>query len=216
MDTIFITPSGQLADRWSKAFPEASAVSSVTELSAVKRANAIVWLDIASLSQRRKFQDIEKAAASGCPVVVMATSPSEAEAFRVLNTGAAGYCHAQAAPQQLREIAMVVANNGTWMPPELMQRLLRLSLRVVPPRPSLASHLDELTAREVTVAREIAIGATNREISHRLGIAERTVKAHLSTIFDKLGVRDRVQLALCMNNIDTAEYIDEVPRQSVI
>jgi DNA-binding NarL/FixJ family response regulator len=53
------------------------------------------------------------------------------------------------------------------------------------------------------VAEQIAHGATNREIAVALDISERTVKAHLSAIFDKLGVRDRVQLALAMNNIPT-------------
>jgi len=47
----------------------------------------------------------------------------------------------------------------------------------------------------------VAHGASNREIAVALEITERTVKAHLSAIFDKLGVRDRVQLALRMNNI---------------
>ena len=58
------------------------------------------------------------------------------------------------------------------------------------------------------VAEQIATGATNREISERLDITERTVKAHLSSIFEKLGVRDRVQLALSMNNVTTYTTIN--------
>ena len=53
------------------------------------------------------------------------------------------------------------------------------------------------------VADQVAHGATNREIAQSLEITERTVKAHLSSIFRKLEVRDRVQLALAMNNIPT-------------
>ena len=51
------------------------------------------------------------------------------------------------------------------------------------------------------VALEVAKGATNKEIAATLGITERTVKSHLTLIFDKTGVRDRVQLALLLNNI---------------
>ena len=55
----------------------------------------------------------------------------------------------------------------------------------------------------IMVAEQVAHGASNREIAEALEITERTVKAHLSAIFEKLGVRDRVQLALAMNNIPT-------------
>jgi two-component system nitrate/nitrite response regulator NarL len=76
-------------------------------------------------------------------------------------------------------------------------------LRVVPTEIPVEQELNDLTAREQMVAEQIATGATNREISERLEITERTVKAHLSAIFEKLGVRDRVQLALAMNNVPT-------------
>jgi DNA-binding NarL/FixJ family response regulator len=61
--------------------------------------------------------------------------------------------------------------------------------------------LDELTAKELEVAKQVAVGATNREIAEELHMSERTVKAHLSAVFDKMAVRDRVQLALTMNNV---------------
>jgi DNA-binding NarL/FixJ family response regulator len=50
--------------------------------------------------------------------------------------------------------------------------------------------------RERQVAEAIAGGANNKEIARQLGIAERTVKSHTTTIFDKLGVDDRLKLAL--------------------
>lgn len=89
------------------------------------------------------------------------------------------------------------------MPTKLMQRFLALSTRVVPTEAPVDPELNELTSRELMVAEQVAHGASNREIAEALDITERTVKAHLSAIFEKLGVRDRVQLALAMNNIPT-------------
>ena len=57
---------------------------------------------------------------------------------------------------------------------------------------------DDLTKRERQVAQSVSNGLSNREIAERLNISERTVKARLTTVFQKLGVRDRVQLALLM------------------
>ncbi len=204
MEQLFVTPSAILAERWRTAFPGALAVSSVSELVEISpAAKGVIWLDIGALSPERRLPDLREAVAIGFPVVAMAATPAESEAFQMLNAGAAGYCHVKAAPEQLREIGLVVEHSGIWMPPELMQRLLKLSLRVVPKEIQVAQELNDLTARELMVAEQIATGATNREISERLDITERTVKAHLSSIFEKLGVRDRVQLALSMNNVMT-------------
>ena len=57
---------------------------------------------------------------------------------------------------------------------------------------------DDLTKRERQVAQSVSNGLSNREIAARLNISERTVKARLTAVFQKLGVRDRVQLALLM------------------
>ena len=61
----------------------------------------------------------------------------------------------------------------------------------MPPPPSA----DGLTQREREVALLVADGLRSREVAERLGIASQTVKSHLKTIFDKLGVRNRVELA---------------------
>jgi len=61
--------------------------------------------------------------------------------------------------------------------------------------PAPASPADGLTQREREVALLVADGLRSREVAERLGIASQTVKSHLKTIFDKLGVRNRVELA---------------------
>mgnify|MGYP001820259774 FL=1 len=202
MEHFFVTPSGDLHERWLQAFPYAAAVSEFAGIgAAASAASRVIWLDISITEARKLLIDVKAAVALGWPVVVMAATPDEAQAFRVMNMGAVGYCHVNAAPEQLREVALVVEHGGLWMPPKLMQRFVALSMRVLPGEASVEPELNELTSRELMVAEQIARGATNREIAATLEISERTVKAHLSAIFKKLGVRDRVQLALAMNNI---------------
>lgn len=204
MEQLFITPDGTLQERWRQAFPEARVAASSDDIgAATSKARGVVWLDLAATPPRQRVEQVCRAVAFGWPVVAMAATPGESEAFQLLNQGAVGYCHVKAAPEQLREIALVVEHGGFWMPPELMQRFLALSTRVVPAPPPSEPVLDELTSRELMVAEQVAHGASNREIAEALDITERTVKAHLSAIFEKLGVRDRVQLALAMNNIPT-------------
>ncbi len=209
MEYLFITPTGRLRDRWQQAFPAAKAVVSPADVgAATSGTRGVIWLDLSVLDEQERVTEIEAAAGFGWPVVALANTPSEGEALQLMNHGAVGYCHVKAAPEQLREVALVVAHGGLWMPPELMQRFVALSLRVVPAQPRIETELNELTSRELMVAEQVAHGASNREIAEALAITERTVKAHLSAIFDKLGVRDRVHLALTMNNLPTYSTIN--------
>jgi DNA-binding NarL/FixJ family response regulator len=145
----------------------------------------------------------------GAPAVVLSLQPRHEEARRAFNVGARGYCHAMATPAMLTQVALVVGNGGLWIGAELMQALLDVAARALPEAPAerRSSVLDLLTPREQAVAEEVARGATNKEIARILGITERTVKAHLGAAFDKLGVRDRLGLALRLKEVPVArEY----------
>lgn len=204
MKQVFVALQGRARSRWTEAFPGAEVVADVAGAAIQARSGPqIVWLDCSGLDSTERSARLRAAIDLGCRTILMTPTPSEAEAFQALKEGVVGYCHTESAPEQLREIALVVEHGGLWMPPELIQRLMALSLRVMPPPPSRVPALNTLTPRELMVAERVAHGATNREIADALDITERTVKAHLSVIFDKLDVRDRVQLALAMNNIST-------------
>ncbi|MEQ9463808.1 MAG: response regulator transcription factor [Haliea sp.] len=200
MKHLFASREGALRRRWKVAFPQAAVIALARSEQCVRQlpGNSLVWLACPdSLDSLRA--PLAAALAAGNRVVVMSGTPAEAEAFQALKAGASAYCHLEAAPEQLREIALVVGHGGLWMPPGLVQRLLALSLRTAPAESAAAvPDLAALTAREREVAAQVAQGASNSEIAAALGITGRTVKAHLSAVFAKLGVRDRVQLALAM------------------
>ena len=138
--------------------------------------------------------------AIGCPVVVLSNLPSNEEGLRAFSAGVVGYCNALALPDVLRQVATVVGQGGLWVGQDLMQRLLSaLTARAT----AGSAAISALSTREHQVALAVARGGTNKEISRAMGITERTVKAHLTAIFEKLGVRDRLQLSLIVNGVET-------------
>lgn len=204
MEHLFVSARRELLGRWLEAFAGAALLSHPNDLSSHRDLeSAIVWLDLDSFATAENDALLRQVVAGPFPVVVMTAVPDEASCRAALNFGAAGCCHLLAAAMQLQEIAQVVSSGGFWLGRGLLQRLLAVSVDAVAASPPSVINdlLDKLTAREQMVATEAARGASNREIAERLAITERTVKAHMSVIFEKLAVRDRVALALRLNNI---------------
>lgn len=120
-----------------------------------------------------------------------------------LAAGAMGCCSPELEAEQVRRILTIVEEGGVWISnaalPQLLQRLRSKASSVVTSasEPSIPNaELSELTQREREIARMVASGDSNKVIARKLNITDRTVKAHLTTVFQKLNVRDRLQLAL--------------------
>lgn len=124
-----------------------------------------------------------------------------------LAAGAMGCCSPDLDVEQIRRILNIIEDGGVWISnaalPQLLQRL-RSKSAAAEPAPAAVSQatdadLAELTQREREIARMVASGDSNKIIARKLNITDRTVKAHLTTVFQKLNVRDRLQLALYVN-----------------
>ena len=85
-----------------------------------------------------------------------------------------------------------VAGGGIWLEKEAVGRALERMLQQEQTREKAR---DVLTPREIEITRMIARGLGNREIGEKLFISEGTVKTHLHTIYEKLGIKSRLQLA---------------------
>lgn len=190
---LFITPDGIAEPRWRAAFPELACVKAAAPDGVAAGREAVVWVTGTGLAEWiGRFHRLHP----GVPLVALSLQPCQEEALATLGAGARGYCHALATPEMLRQVALVVAAGGLWIGAELMGRILGATAAALPAAEAGGALLAELTEREREVAREVARGATNKEAARRLGITERTVKAHLGSVFEKLGVRDRLQLVL--------------------
>lgn len=197
MTNWFVTTNGDLKSRWETAFEDAQAMQANDVDSRVK-AGDTAWLTTSVEIWPELTQQLVTA---GAIVVVLSYTPNDREALKALDLGARGYLHTLAAVDVLRKVAVVVANQGIWVGQELLAKVLGGSFKAL--QKSTASDdalsselLSLLTERERNVAQAVMAGASNKEVSRQLDITERTVKAHLSTIFKKLEVRDRLQLTL--------------------
>jgi len=131
--------------------------------------------------------------------VVASVRPSDEEGIQAIAVGALGYCHAYAPAATLSHVLTAVTTGSVWMGASLVSRLLR-QIGTLAPSPEQWQH-EALSARERTIALCVAQGDSNRKIAESLGISERTVKAHLTSIFDKIAVTDRLQLALLIHGV---------------
>jgi DNA-binding NarL/FixJ family response regulator len=125
------------------------------------------------------------------PVLVLTTFGEDEVLWGALEAGAAGFVLKDASAEDLIAAVRAVAAGAAWFDPAVAPRVLAHYRRSVAPAAREAGRLDELTERELDVLRLIARGATNAEIGASLHVAEATVKTHVGSIFNKLGVRDR-------------------------
>ena len=129
-------------------------------------------------------------AAGGSTQVVVLTSFSDKQRILdALDAGAAGYVLKHAEPDELLDAIRAAHEGGSPLDPKAARVLLDRQ------RTSSATPA-KMSEREVEVLRLVAEGLANKAIARQLGIAERTVKAHLTNIFQRIGVTDRTQAAL--------------------
>jgi DNA-binding NarL/FixJ family response regulator len=208
MQDIFVSTLPKLISGWAEAFPDALLVKDVLELSSnlefvASYSTALVfWLHINDHQKEMLTATIAKLLQSypDAKVVVLANTPGHAETLQALSAGAMGYAHAYSAPEMLKEIRTVINHGGIWLGQQLLKHLIETSVKLAGNRSEVVEDLlDRLTSREKEVAIEAAKGLSNKEIARALNITERTVKAHLAKSFERLGVKDRLQLALMLN-----------------
>ncbi|WP_305881960.1 response regulator transcription factor [Gilvimarinus sp. DA14] len=187
MPSIFITTSSVQSKRWQQAFADAEVYTN-PELSQLKlNGDTVVWLLLDGSWQ----EYLTVATNLGARVVALSLNESADEARRLIALGARGYVHALAAPELLQRVSKAIEYDGLWLGRDLMRQLL-----VAPTAQTETIDLNKLSARERAVAELVAQGLNNKEVARQLAITERTVKAHLSACFEKLNVRDRMQLAV--------------------
>ena len=126
-------------------------------------------------------------------VLMLTVSDRDDDLFAAVKAGARGYVLKEAPIVQLVEAIRVVAQGEVIISPEMAGKLMKEFQTQAEPSRKKAVADAELTPREMEVLQLVASGSSNKEIAKTLFISETTAKAHLSSILDKLHVRNRAQ-----------------------
>ena len=128
---------------------------------------------------------LEKTPAYAWYVVIVLTANESVETgLTALRLGARAIVHKRFAIETLMTAIRAVAEGLVWMPPAMQAALVAQD----------GPAAKRLTPRESEIVRCVAIGMRNAEVATRLALSESTVKTHLTNIFQKLGIRDRIEL----------------------
>ncbi|HRO64333.1 response regulator transcription factor, partial [Thermomonas sp.] len=133
-------------------------------------------------------------------VIVVSANDDPRVVRRALDHGAAGYLPKSAGLDELRDAIRTVLACETWLPAPLRASVARA--QSAPADADLAARLASLSPQQFRVLTLVADGLLNKQIADRLDIQERTVKAHLTAIFERLGVRNRTQASVILRELE--------------
>lgn len=194
-------------ERWSQGIADASNTHPIHSYDELKQTLTETTTDLILLHLKLPGLDPLRGVAElrmnypDSQIFVLSNTPNDEEGLALLRFGIRGYANTHIDPGLLSRAIAVVRAGEVWVGRKLMTRLIEGSASRGRRRGDLESKrvLNLLTDREREIALLVSRGTSNKQIARELDITERTVKAHISSIFDKVGAQDRLQLALLVN-----------------
>lgn len=154
-------------------------------------ADTVVWV----LSSVPDWEQWVRHYSATCHVIVLSKLTNLPEMQKALQAGARGYMEALANSTQMQQAATTVSLGALWVAAPMLSKLTAIIAGALP-EPQQPAVFDQLSKRERDVAELVVTGISNKEVAQKLDITVRTVKEHLSSIFQKLDIHDRLQLIL--------------------
>ena len=135
---------------------------------------------------------------SGCRarILMLTTFNLDEYVYRAMKAGASGFLLKDASREQLAGAVRTVSAGEALLAPAITRRLIEDFCRGPAPGAAAGSATGRLSERELEVVRLVAQGLSNAEIAAKLYLSEATIKSHVARILAKLGLRDRVQVAV--------------------
>jgi DNA-binding NarL/FixJ family response regulator len=144
------------------------------------------------------FEWLQQNVPARCRLAALCSDrPNIREMLEGVKLGVRAYCNSYMAAIHYRQMLHLLESGQSWFPPQLLEQTFELARRAADQRPETAT-LDALTRREREIALAVGEGKSNREIAAQFDISEPTVKTHLTNIFRKLEIKDRIGLVLLL------------------
>lgn len=134
--------------------------------------------------------------------IVLSSAISEDMEWNLFKSGARGCCRNDIKPDLLNQVVLAVNQGELWIRRSLTCRLIDEWGKTTSKNKAYQASLgllNKLTRRQYEIAMHVGMGESNKQIAQSFAITERSVKAHLSDVFHKMGVTDRINLALIIS-----------------
>lgn len=142
----------------------------------------------------------EKGGADSKILIIGPSRPIETQ-ITALKHGARGYFDEVLSIDKLDEALKIVSNGEVWVERHVISGLIDEIVEIPVISEEHRQALESLSPKEMEVATQVSYGATNKMIAKTMKITERTVKAHLTTIFQKMNIADRLSLAIFFRDL---------------
>ena len=190
---IAITTNNNVRLHWKNSLPDSCKIKSIKD-NFSKHYDSLIMFHF----QKDNLSDLQELSKFNNKIMVFSGHPSFEEGYKLLPLGIKAYANSLILGETLKEIIEVVERGDAWLYPEFINQMI-MNVTVAPVQ-SNDDALKKLSERETQIALYIAQGLSNKVIAQNADITERTVKAHLSSIFQKLQIKDRLALALLINS----------------
>ncbi|MBP7953882.1 MAG: response regulator transcription factor [Nitrosomonas sp.] len=153
------------------------------------------------------YQSIQELLAISKQIKIVLFGPnlSDETEWDFFKAGIKGYCPDKASAEQINKVINAILQGELWIRRTLTHRILDELIKTTHEKKRIKQSIQDaiasLTHRENEIALLVAQGESNKNIAHQLAITERTVKAHLTEIFKKMRVTDRVKVALIIKDV---------------
>ncbi len=148
-------------------------------------------------TQEISDEQISNIVKSGYDTIIFSNEPSTTDSINLFKLGIKGFLNTYAAKNVIQKAIETVQNGNVWLGQNIMQAMIQA---ITGQAEKSEGWKDGLTDREIQVCEAVLNGQNNKQIAEQIFVTERTVKAHLHNIFQKLNVKDRLSLAIKIQN----------------